>query len=87
MKKKEFPNPIIIFSNVGIGKLVKEMLPSTPYINPPFAFPAPKENRKCISTSAWTKKKIKNKIKFHVRVDGISVRADTTSVRADRKNY
>jgi hypothetical protein len=51
MKKKEFPNPIIISSNMGIENLVKKMLPFASYINPPFAFPAPKEKRKCISTS------------------------------------
>jgi hypothetical protein len=55
MKKKECPNPIIISSNMGIGNLVKETLPSAPYINPPFAFPAPKEKRKCISASAQTR--------------------------------
>jgi hypothetical protein len=59
MKKKECPNPIIISSNMGIGNLVKEKFPSAPYINPPFTFPAPKENRKCISASAWSGKKTK----------------------------
>jgi hypothetical protein len=54
MKKKECPNPIIISSNIGIGNLVKETLPSAPYINPPFAFPALKEKHKCISVSAQT---------------------------------
>jgi hypothetical protein len=39
---------------MGIGNLVKETLPFAPYINPPFAFPAPKEKRKCISASAQT---------------------------------
>jgi hypothetical protein len=53
MKKKECPNPIIISSNMGIGNLVKETLSTVSYINPPFAFPAPKEKRKCISASAW----------------------------------
>jgi hypothetical protein len=42
---------------MGIGNLVKETLPTTPYINPPFAFPAPKEKRKCISVSVRTQKK------------------------------
>jgi hypothetical protein len=59
MKKKECPNPIIISSNMGIGNLVKEMLLSASYINPPFAFPAPKKKRKYISASAWTENKIK----------------------------
>jgi hypothetical protein len=54
MKKKRSPNPIIISSNMGIGNLVKEILPFTPYINPPFAFPAPKEKHKYISVSAQT---------------------------------
>jgi hypothetical protein len=52
MKKKECPNPIIIFSNMGIGNLVKQTLPSAPYIKPPFAFSGPKEKHKCISASA-----------------------------------
>jgi hypothetical protein len=54
MGKKECPNPIIISSNMGVGNLVKEMLPSASYINPPFTFPAAKEKRKCISVSVWT---------------------------------
>jgi hypothetical protein len=54
MKKKECPNPIIISSNIGVGNLVKEMLPSAPYINLPFAFPSTKEKRKCISASVQT---------------------------------
>jgi hypothetical protein len=37
-EKKECPNRIIISSNMGIGNLVKETIPPTPYINPPFAF-------------------------------------------------
>jgi hypothetical protein len=32
------------------------MLPSVPYINPPFAFLAAKEKRKCISMSARMEK-------------------------------
>jgi hypothetical protein len=55
-EKKECPNRIIISSNMEIGNLVKEMLPPIPYINPPFAFPAPKEKQKCISVSVWTEK-------------------------------
>jgi hypothetical protein len=55
-----------------IGNLVKETIPSAPYINPPFAFPAPKEKHKCISAPASTKK---NK-KFLVRADGTNVHAD-----------
>jgi hypothetical protein len=39
---------------MGIGNLVKEMLPSAPYINPPFAFPTSKEKRNYISASART---------------------------------
>jgi hypothetical protein len=63
-EKKECPNPIIISSNMGIGNLVKETLPSASYINPPFAFPAPEEKHKCIKAStrpasAWMEKKIK----------------------------
>jgi hypothetical protein len=54
--KKECPNPIIISSNMGIRNLVKETLPSAPYINPPFAFPASKEKRKYISASARMEK-------------------------------
>jgi hypothetical protein len=42
IKKKKCPNPIIISSNMGVGNLVKEMLPSAPYINPAFAFQAAK---------------------------------------------
>ena len=42
-----------------IGNLVKEMLSFAPYINPPFAFQAPKEKRKCVHTNT---KKIKTKI-------------------------
>ena len=41
-----------------IGNLVKEMLSFAPYINPPFAFQAPKEKRKCVHTNT---KKNKNK--------------------------
>jgi hypothetical protein len=52
--KKKCPNPIIISSNMEFGNLVKEMLPSAPYINPPFAFPATKEKHKCISASGLT---------------------------------
>jgi hypothetical protein len=40
-EKKECPNPIIISSDIIIGNLVKEMLLSASYINPPFAFPVP----------------------------------------------
>jgi hypothetical protein len=54
MKKKECPNPIIISSNIGVENLVKKMLLSAPYINPPFAFPVAKEKRKCISASTRT---------------------------------
>jgi hypothetical protein len=61
MKKKECPNPIIISSNMGVGNLVKEMLPSTPYINLPFAFPATKEKYKYISASMRMENKIKIK--------------------------
>jgi hypothetical protein len=53
-ESKKCPNPIIISSNMGIGNLVKETIQSAPYINPPFAFPAPKEKRKYISASART---------------------------------
>jgi hypothetical protein len=53
-EKKECPNPIIISSNMGVGNLIKEMLPFASYINLPFAFPAAKEKRKCISASART---------------------------------
>jgi hypothetical protein len=42
-----------------VGNLVMEMLPSAPYINPPFAFPAAKEKRKCVRMDATC-----------VRVDG-----------------
>jgi hypothetical protein len=45
-EKKECPNPSIISSNMGIGNLIKETLLPTVYINPPFAFPAPKEKHK-----------------------------------------
>jgi hypothetical protein len=87
MKKKECPNPIIISSNMGIGNLVKETLPSTLYINPPFAFLAPKEKRKCISAVARTRKNnnLKKKINFffRIRVDGTNVRADATSLSVD----
>jgi hypothetical protein len=62
-EKTECPNPIIISSNMGIGNLVKETLPSALYINPPFVFPAPKEKHKYISASARTGKIIK-KIKI-----------------------
>jgi hypothetical protein len=44
-EKKECPNRIIISSNMGIGNLVKETLPPTPY----------KEKHKCISVSAQTR--------------------------------
>jgi hypothetical protein len=54
-EKKECPNRIIISSNMGIGNLVKETIPPTPYINPPFAFWAPKEKHKYISASAQTR--------------------------------
>jgi hypothetical protein len=53
-EKKKCRNPIIISSNMGIGNLVKEMLPSAPYINPPFAFPTPKEKHKFISAYVRT---------------------------------
>ena len=52
-----------------IGNLVKKTLPFASYINPPFAFLAPKEKHKYIGASAQTrltshtnrKKKILNK--------------------------
>jgi hypothetical protein len=44
MKKKECPNPIIISSNMEIGNLVKETLPSAPYINPPLHFQPPRKD-------------------------------------------
>jgi hypothetical protein len=96
MKKKECPNPIIISSNMGIGNLVKETLPSAPYINPPFAFPGPKEKRKCISSSARTrptsvqtgkiKIKLKKLKKFHLRADGTNVHEDTLTRPRGQKN-
>jgi hypothetical protein len=58
-EKKECPNRIIISSNMGIGNLVKETLLSTSYINPPFAFPAPKEKSKCISASVRTHSRVR----------------------------
>jgi hypothetical protein len=77
MKKKECPNPVVISSNIGVGNLFKEMLPSTPYINLPFAFPAAKEKRKCVRTDAayiptdGKKRKKKRKNYFcHVHTDG-----------------
>jgi hypothetical protein len=47
---------------MGVGNLVKEILLSALYINPPFAFLATKEKCKCISASMQTQKK--NKTKF-----------------------
>jgi hypothetical protein len=83
-EKKECPNRIITSSNIGITNLVKETLPPTPYIKPPFAFPTPKEKHKCISTSARMEKKFK--IKFRVHADGTSVRADTLTRPRGRGN-
>jgi hypothetical protein len=88
-EKKECPNQIITSSNMGITNLVKETLPPTPYIKPPFAFPTPKEKHKCISASARMEKKIKMKNeKLCVRTDGTSVRADSAGrVHKDRNFY
>jgi hypothetical protein len=87
-ENKECPNPNIISSNIRVGNLVKEMLPSASYINPTFTFLVAKEKRKCISTSARTikiKKDLKiNKFAASARTHS-PVRADATRVCADGK--
>jgi hypothetical protein len=90
MKKKECPNPIIISSNMGIRNLVKETAFVRTLHQSPFAFPAPKEKRKCISASArmqpasvQTQKKNNNT--FYSLFFFFLVRADKTSVCADGK--
>jgi hypothetical protein len=79
--KKECPNPIIISSNMGIGNLVKETLASTPYINPPFTFPAPREKHKCISASASTGP-ASVRTHSHLHVDATNVREKNNSASA-----
>jgi hypothetical protein len=90
MEKKECPNPINTSSNMGIGNLVKETASVRTLNQPPFAFPAPKEKRKCISASMRTrpasvqtqKKKIFNIFSFPFF---FLVRADRANVRTDGK--
>ena len=56
-EKKECPNRINTSLDMGITNLVKETLPPTPLIKPPFAFPTLKEKHKYISMSAQIENK------------------------------
>jgi hypothetical protein len=84
-EKKQCPNPIIISSNMGIGNLVKETASVRTLHQPPFAFPAPKEKRKCISASAQMQKKKTEKNLFYF-FPSLSVPTRPASAWTQEKN-